>query len=184
MAARVLVVEDSATQAQMLRLILNDAGFEVDVASDGREGFERARRGGGKPDVDIVLSDIVMPGLNGYDMCRAIKGNPDTRQIPVVLLTTQDEPEDIVKGLEAGADNYILKPYDPEGITHRVNAILERDEARSRRKSGGRKWITADRGQLVAYLTSALDDLVANRQREFESKRAAEVVLRMRDQFL
>ena len=176
--SRVLVVEDSPTQAQMLHAILEAGGFEVEVAADGVAGLERIR----ERDFDAVLSDIMMPRMDGYELCKLLKSQHQTSRIPVLLVTTLDHPEDIVCGIEAGADNYVLKPFEPEQITRRVKAVLA--EEASPGVSGEACTVTADREQLVRYLVAALDDFGSAKQRESESKRAAEVVLRMRDKFL
>jgi CheY-like chemotaxis protein len=88
---RILVVEDSATQAEELRLILEAQGFEVETASDGALGLERLRTG----HFDLVISDIQMPGLSGYEFCRSAKENPALKTIPIVLLTTLSDPLDV-----------------------------------------------------------------------------------------
>jgi PAS domain S-box-containing protein len=117
---RVLMAEDSATQAAILRLILEEEGASVEHARDGREGaalFERE-------DFHIVLSDIVMPEMDGFELCRHIKGLPRGRKVPVILLTAMTDPTDIIRGLEAGADSFITKPYEPVYLIERIKGIL------------------------------------------------------------
>src|SRR5262245_61122766 len=99
---RILVVEDSSTQAMELKYLLESAGFEAVIARDGRSGFERCKQ----LDVDAVLSDVLMPGMDGYELCKAIKANTDTATLPVMLLTSLSEPMDIINGLSCGADNF------------------------------------------------------------------------------
>ena len=96
---RILVVEDSRTQLEEIRQVLEDAGFTVDAAADGSLGLERLLQ----VPYDLVLSDVLMPGLSGYDLCRAAKTHPQTKYVPVVLLTQLTDPLDILRGLECGA---------------------------------------------------------------------------------
>src|ERR1700722_5027426 len=93
---RILVVEDSPTQAEELRLILEEADFTVEVARDGRLALQRL----GEEAFDLVLSDVLMPEFSGYDLCRRIKTDPGTKPIPVVLLTFLTDPMDVLRGLE------------------------------------------------------------------------------------
>src|SRR3954467_10730758 len=97
--ARILVVEDSPPQARELAFILEDAGFEVETAPDAERGFERLAVGR----FDAVVSDRVLPGASGFDLCRRIKADPVCRGTPVVVLTSQTDPVNVLRGLEAGA---------------------------------------------------------------------------------
>src|SRR5687767_12629868 len=98
--ARVLLVEDSPTQAQRLAWVLEDAGFQVETAADAGQGFDRLTQGR----FDLVLSDLLLPGDSGFDLCRRIKADPRFRGLPVVVLTSQADPANVLRGLEAGAD--------------------------------------------------------------------------------
>src|SRR5580693_7156907 len=118
--ARVLVVEDSLTQAKKLEVILRSVGFEVVVARDGRQGLDAFRTG----PYDLVLSDVLMPGISGYDLCRTIKSSPEGKNIPVMLLTSLSKPIDIIRGLECGADNFVNKPYDGDYLITRIRSLL------------------------------------------------------------
>ena len=93
---RVLVVDDSRTQAEQARFVLDSAGFMVDVAASGEEALERMASGA----FDLVLSDVMMPGISGYDLCRAAKAAAATRDLPVVLLTSLDDPLEVIRALE------------------------------------------------------------------------------------
>ena len=117
----VLIAEDSRIQAQILEKKLHEAGFEVRVAVNGALALESARAE--RP--TIVISDIEMPEMTGYEFCSAMKSDPALRTIPFILLSTLSEPEDIIRGLDCGADNYVTKPYDPEFLIARVRALLE-----------------------------------------------------------
>jgi serine phosphatase RsbU (regulator of sigma subunit)/CheY-like chemotaxis protein len=116
----VLVVEDSATQALKLQHLLEQNGCAVSVAYDGRQALERLKDH--RP--DLIISDIVMPGIDGYEMCRRIKANGDLRSIPIVLLTSLSDPHDVIRGLEASADAFATQPYRDESLLRRVNSIL------------------------------------------------------------
>ena len=116
----ILVVEDSATQARLLRLILEDEGFTVDVVGDGPAALTQLAT---KP-FDLVVSDVLMPGLTGFELCRTIKADPALRAVPVVLVTTLRDPLEIVQALECGADSFIRKPYEPDVLVVRLRTLL------------------------------------------------------------
>ena len=117
----ILIVEDSPIQAKLLERILLHAGCRVAVARDGAEGLEMARQG--KP--TLVISDINMPVMNGFEMCRALKTGEETRYIPVILLTMLTDTRDVIRALSVGADSYINKPYDTERLLYRIRFVLE-----------------------------------------------------------
>lgn len=117
----VLIAEDSRIQAKILEQFLHRAGFQVRVAPDGIVALELAH----EQMPDVVISDIEMPRMNGYELCRAIKEIPAMSHVPVVLLSTLSDAEDIIKGLDAGADNYVTKPYDPKYLISRLKALLD-----------------------------------------------------------
>ena len=122
--ARVLVVDDSRTQAAMLRQLLQRSGFEVLMAFDGKQGLRAAKEH--RP--DLVIADIVMPIMDGYAMCQALKADPTCAQMPVILLTALHDPTDIVRGLQAGADYYLTKPYQGDYLLSRVEGVLSRPD--------------------------------------------------------
>jgi DNA-binding response OmpR family regulator len=119
--ASVLVVEDSRIQASILANKLREAGYEVRTAENGRIGLEMIREQ--RP--TIVISDIEMPVMTGYELCSAVKGDRELRTIPFILLSTLSDAQDIIKGLHCGADNYVTKPYDPVYLIGRVASLLE-----------------------------------------------------------
>jgi two-component system cell cycle response regulator len=106
--ARVLIVEDSLTQAMLLTHLLEENGYEVTRAASGKEAL--AFLAGQRP--DLIMSDIVMPEMDGYELTAAIKQNAQLADIPVILLTQLSDPEDVIHGLEAKVDFYLTKPYD------------------------------------------------------------------------
>jgi signal transduction histidine kinase/DNA-binding response OmpR family regulator len=178
MAAEILVVDDSRTQLEALRALLEDAAFTVHTARSGEAALERMVEGG----IDLVLSDVVMPGMSGYELCAAIKRELGADKAPpIVLLTSLSDPADIVRGLECGADNYITKPYDPEHLVARIEHVLENRQLRRGRPAGERVSIRfmgetftvgADREQILDLLLSSFEELVRTNDALQESKRA------------
>jgi two-component system, cell cycle response regulator len=128
MAARILVVDDVPANARLLEARLRAEGCDVRVALNGADALRLARSG----PVDLVLLDVVMPGLTGFEVCRALKADPLTAHVPVVLVTALDEPQDRLKGFECGADDVVTKPVDGTALVARVRSLLRR-EARSPR---------------------------------------------------
>jgi len=174
---RLLVVDDSPTQAEELKLILEAEGFEVETAPDGERGLERIRASR----FDLVVSDILMPGVSGYDLCRHVKSDPATRDVPVILLTTLSDPLDVIQGLECGADNFLTKPCSPENLVRRVRHMLEnkRLRAEGRLKVGveivflGRTFaITSGKEQVLDLLISTFEDIV-RKHRELQAATAS-----------
>ena len=126
---RVLIVEDSPTQARQLALILEAADFEVETAPDAESGFERLARA----PFDIVLSDLLLPGDSGFDLCSRIKANPRLRSIPVVVCTSQADPINVLRGLQAGADGFTTKNRDSDEIAGCVRRALRGPRLRRKR---------------------------------------------------
>jgi two-component system response regulator MprA len=123
MPARVLVVDDDAAIRSTLARSLGAEGYAVDVAANGREAFRVAR----DQTPDLVLLDLMLPGITGLDICRRLRAAE--QHLPIVLLTARDAVADRVKGLEAGADDYIVKPFAFEEVLARVRVCLRRSEA-------------------------------------------------------
>ncbi len=158
MELRILVVEDSPTQAEHLRLVLEDAGYQVEVAVNGREGLERAVAA----PPDLIISDIVMPDMDGFAFCAAAKSHEATRRIPFVLLTERRDVRDIVIGLERGADNFIPKPVDDEELVKLVRLILEHHLARQ--EGGDRPGALSAEGPSPGATILVVDDEPAMRE--------------------
>ena len=118
---KILVVEDSRTQAEYLRHILETEGYQVLLAANGNQALDQI--GIDRP--AIVLTDIMMPEMDGYALCRAIKQTEKMADIPVILVTQLFDPADLVKGLEAGADNIIIKPFKPEHVISRITGTMQ-----------------------------------------------------------
>jgi len=120
MAGTILVVDDSDTiRTLMLELLLAE-GFQVATAADGHQALNELTRC--RP--DLVLLDIEMPGLNGYEVCRRIKGHPETRELPVVLVSGITSQEGRYAGFEAGADDYLSKPFFPGDLLGLIGTLL------------------------------------------------------------
>ncbi len=119
MHGRVLVVDDDPALAEMLTIVLRNEGFEVDSCGNGNEALAAYRDR--KP--DVVLLDVMLPGRDGIQVCRQIRNESDT---PVVMLTARTDTIDVVRGLEAGADDYVVKPFKPRELIARVKAQMRR----------------------------------------------------------
>lgn len=174
-ALQILIAEDSPTQAQRLQYILERQGYQVTPASNGRLALEAARRD--KP--ALIISDVVMPEMTGYELCREIKADTVLSDVPVILVTTLSDPHDVIRGLECRADNFILKPYDAEQLLHRIQFVLVNSRMRRSEHSGmgleivfgGQKhFITADRLQILNLLLSTYEAAM-QRNQELSSTR-------------
>src|SRR5262245_8506723 len=121
-STRVLVVEDDADIALLLARSLTRAGFTVDQLSSGAEVLPTVRRA--LP--DLLLLDLMLPGLDGIEICRALRADPSTAALPIIMLTARAEESDRIVGLELGADDYITKPFSPNEVVARVRALLRR----------------------------------------------------------
>lgn len=122
---RVLIVEDEVDIADLIKFNLQRAGYEVSQAHDGIAGAEMAIRE--RP--DLMILDLMLPGRDGYSVIREIRRDARTSHIPVIMLTARAQTEDRIQGLEAGADDYLTKPFSPKELVLRVNAILKRTDA-------------------------------------------------------
>jgi len=118
----VLIVEDEPPQAELLSYNLEKEGFRVLVAGDGEDGLMLAQEN--KP--DAIVLDWMLPGLSGIEVCRQLRGASETRDIPILMLTARGEEEDRVRGIETGADDYVVKPYSPREVVARIKALLRR----------------------------------------------------------
>ena len=122
MTTRILTVEDDERIRTALRLALEDEGWEVDEVASGEEALTAFNR----VPADVVLVDIMLPGIDGFDICRAIRKSSD---VPIVMITARSDTHDVVAGLEAGADDYLTKPFAPKELSARIRALLRRTRA-------------------------------------------------------
>jgi two-component system phosphate regulon response regulator PhoB len=125
-AGRAVVIEDEPDILEVLTYNLEREGFKVHAAEDGEAGLALVR----KRNPDVVLLDLMLPGRDGLEVCRALKADPVTRDIPVVIVTAKGEESDVVLGLGLGADDYVVKPFSPKVLLARVKSVLRRGSQR------------------------------------------------------
>jgi signal transduction histidine kinase len=164
-AVKILVVEDSRTQLERLRFLLEQTGYAVVAAADGKQGLAAAKASA----IDLVLSDVMMPEMGGYEFCAALRADATLRHLPVILLTSLVDPRDVIRGLESGANNFICKPYHDRELLARVQSVLANQEIRKYAPSemgisvyfaGQQFLITADRLQILDLLLSTYENSV------------------------
>ncbi|MFC7418965.1 response regulator [Iodobacter arcticus] len=172
-ATSVLIVEDSTIQAIMLKRILLAEGYQVLLAKNGSEGLEITRSQ--RP--DIVISDINMPNMNGFELCTYIKQDPALQDIPVILLTSLTDVKDVIKGLECRADNFLTKPYDTNDLLLRIKyMLLSRDIYKNNDAdagvpvffSGEKYLIKSDKQHILSLLLSIYETAVQNNNKLLE----------------
>ena len=165
----VLIAEDSRMQARMLMRRLTEAGHSVRWGENGALALALARER--RP--DIIVSDIEMPEMTGYEFCKAVKTDPVLRTVPFILLSTLSDPIDIIRGLDAGADNYVTKPYEPDYLLGRMNSLLaspleSADDASAAMLevtlAGQQFRVKAGRQQVLNLLVSTFENAVAKNQ--------------------
>ena len=122
MSSRILIVDDTQRNIQVLGTILREGGYQLNVAQDGQQALDSVERA--KP--DLILLDIMMPVMDGFETCKRLKANPDTAEIPIIFLTAKVEAEDIVKGFDLGAVDYVTKPFNAAELFVRVDSHLTR----------------------------------------------------------
>lgn len=158
---KVIIVEDSPTQALRLRNTLEKNEFSVTHAGDGQAALEALARD--RP--EFVISDVQMPRMDGFELCRRLKCDPALRDIPLILLTSLSSPQDIIQGLASGADNFVVKPYDEAFLLTRIRAVLANRDLPSVPEgapipihfAGERYEIAADRRQILNLLLSTYE---------------------------
>ena len=125
MTHRILIVEDDPPLAEVLRYNLEGEGFETVLAADGREALLLLE----EDPPDLVVLDWMLPKLSGIDVCNAMRHKPELRSVPVIMLTARGAEHDRVRGLDAGADDYVTKPFSPRELIARIRAVLRRASA-------------------------------------------------------
>ena len=133
MQRRILLVEDENDIAELVERHLRREGCEVERFADGEEAVRAARQ---RPP-DVLILDIILPGLDGFEICKAFRRDPDLERVPILMLSARDEEVDIVTGLELGADDYLAKPFSPRVLVARVRNLLRRRSAAERRSPDG-----------------------------------------------
>jgi signal transduction histidine kinase len=158
----ILIAEDSATQAEHLRYIFEKNGFKVWAVPNGKEALQFLKRQ--KP--DIVVTDILMPEMSGYELCKRIRSDVELKDVPVIIVTALSDPTDVLKGLEAEADNFITKPYDENFLVSRIHCMIANKELRKTSGtepginvffSGKNYFVTAERTHMLDLLLSTYE---------------------------
>jgi two-component system, sensor histidine kinase and response regulator len=159
----ILIVEDSTTQAAQLSHTLEQAGYMVRIAGNGAEALRAVREA--RP--HIIISDAMMPVMDGYTMCRTIKDDAYLCQIPVILLTSLSDPKDVIHGIEAGVDHYLTKPYPTEALLSKLEAVLsftqnscDAEEQFGVTIAGGTRTVRSSQRRLVNLLLSTYESAV------------------------
>jgi len=129
---KVLIIEDDADLQQLLSYHFQQGGFRVETSGNGAEGLKKAREK--KP--DLIILDIMLPGMDGFEVCRTLKGDSDTKAVPVIILTAKGEEIDKVVGFELGADDYLTKPFSPRELLLRAKAVLRRTQKSESEEEG------------------------------------------------
>jgi len=181
----ILIVEDSPTQAERLRRLIRSSGYHARVAANGKLALGEIHEH--KP--HLVLSDIVMPEMNGYELCRAIKADASLRDIPVILVTSLTDPKDIIRGIECGADNFIRKPYAEDYLLNRIGQMLVNQKLRKNSSMevgialylGDQKhFINAERQQILDLLISTYEQAVqVNSELQARERQVIELNMRL-----
>ena len=132
--SRILVVDDSRTNIDVLRGILEPEGYNITFAMSGEQALRLAPR----LDIDLILLDVMMPGMSGYEVLEEIKGDMDLRAIPVIMVSALDDMESVVKCIDLGAEDYLPKPFDPTLLRARVAASLDKKRLGDQAAAGAR----------------------------------------------
>ena len=174
----IIIAEDSPTQAENLKYILEKNGYKVAHGLNGRETLNLAKKD--KP--LLIVADILMPVMNGYELCRRIKADENLREVPVILLTSLTEAEDVLKGLECGADSYVMKPFNEQHLMSRIQSIFaskaSAEEKKVKQESidvlfAGRKYfVNSTRFQILNMLLSTYEGAVQKTQKLTETQAA------------
>lgn len=161
MRKNILIVEDSPTQAQMAKMILENEGYDVYTAENGEVGLKMAI----EKQPDLIIADIIMPIMDGYEMIKRLRHNTTTSSIPILILTTKDKPMDIMKGLEVGADYYLTKPYEEYDLVSSVENIFKGIQGESQDQSVLKDFdneilITRTRKQILEKLLFSISKII------------------------
>lgn len=158
---QILVVDDEASIRELLAFNLKKNGYHVETAADGRDALAKA------PKADLVLLDIMLPEIDGFEVCRRLKSSPQTSGIPIIMLTAKAEEIDRVLGLEMGADDYVVKPFSMRELIARVKAVLRRSHKDGKAKEDALT-IGPLRIDFSSYQVCLHDEPVALTPKEYE----------------
>jgi len=177
-ATAALLIDDDARLAALVKEYLGRHEIDVTVAADGERGLSLLRRG----HVDVVLLDVMLPGADGFEVCRRLRATPEIAALPVIMLTARGDDVDKIVGLELGADDYLAKPFNPRELLARIHAVLRRGRATARRNrlsvgrleidldarevsvAGRRPLLTAYEFELLAVLARAAGRVLSREQ--------------------
>ena len=120
MAKRILIIDDEVQLVEMVKMRLEDAGYETICAYDGQEGFGRAKKD--KP--DLIILDLMLPKMDGYKVCGLLKNDARYSKIPIIMFTARVQEEDVALGKELGAEEYVTKPFDPKILLSKIKKLL------------------------------------------------------------
>ena len=174
-AKKILIVEDSQVQGVMLKKLLEKESYEVSWGKNGEEGLAMIR----EKSPDLIISDIVMPVMDGYQMCKKLRDDEELKKIPLILLTQLTQPEEVFRGLEAGADHYSTKPYDEEYLLRKVALLLKnpdsyRNDPTKRciefEYDGKRYEVHSSRTQTLSYLISTNENAILTNKKLIEAE--------------
>ncbi|MBF0344456.1 MAG: response regulator [Nitrospirae bacterium] len=181
----ILIVEDSPTQSERLKYTIEKHSLHAHVVNNGAEALDYLKH----HTPTIIISDIMMPEMDGYQLCKRIKTDGNLKHIPVILLTSLSEPEDIIKGLDCGADNFLVKPYNEQMLISRINYIMLNMQLRGNATTdvgieivfaGRKQFIKSSRIQILDLLLSTYETAIL-KTRELEAtvrelKKATETI--------
>jgi two-component system, OmpR family, alkaline phosphatase synthesis response regulator PhoP len=122
MPGKVLVIDDDPNAVSILQIILEDKGYEMIWANDGETAIQKVY----EQNPDVIMLDVMMPGMDGYQVCEVLKNNPKTKDIPVIMLTAKDMGEDVEKALSKKVDWYIAKPYDSKYLVNKIETFIKK----------------------------------------------------------
>jgi two-component system, cell cycle sensor histidine kinase and response regulator CckA len=186
--SRILVVEDSPAQAYQIAGILASEQREVEIALDAERGLVLFLT----TEFDLVITDVLLPGMSGYDLCGQIKNHPTKGNVPVILVTSLSDPANIIKGLECGANNFITKPYEADSLLARVRTMLDRKASNGSGKDkagtevvfqGRALTVKSDKEQILDLLIASFEDIVRTNQELQISKAELAAAKRQVDEY-
>ena len=120
MAKKILIVDDEVNIVISIEFLMKQAGYDIEIANDGEEALEKVE----SFQPDLILLDVMMPKINGFEVCRRIRGNPDWKEMKIVMLTAKGREVEVTKGLALGADSYVIKPFSTKELMAEVKFIL------------------------------------------------------------